>query len=563
MNGHAPTSVWSKITNLVLSLLSLLFALLVWHLSRHKFYAIDEFQYGHAAWLVHQGQRPYVDFFDHHFPLIYQLFSPLFGLSGKAAELMGLLRIVMLPVIALCLASMFALRKGRVTEALWGVLLCLSSAGLMTRMTEFRPDTLGFCFLLLALGPLFLETGPRWKGFWVGAMVTLAVWSTQKAMVYGLPFVLAFLLDAGRALFHKEGRLLGQPLFVVIGALAMLLTFPLKMVLEGGIEPWYRWCILWPMAHEQGAIGFPWHQFFMPIFVRDLFLVPPVLVGAWLLLREVWRERAWTTHPNILFLAIVPLTFVSFAMQKAAYAYSLIPFLLCFYMLAGVGLVGLAGFLHELGRAIQVGGFVLVTVLLAWRAVHFHLPTSETNHYQKYILSEVAQRVGPQDPVYDNSASTLVQPSIHYFYFTSLYIRTSEAQRLTREIPLAIEKRECTYVFLDSRFNDLSLTLRRWLYERFIPCQGELWVYGKQFGAEAGVQTFEAIRSGQYFIWPAETAGSLRLDGQPVEGQIIALERGSHQIENASGGRPYLIWLPYDGKVFEPQPRLPQRFSRI
>jgi hypothetical protein len=43
---------------------------------QRRFFTIDEYQYGHATWLVSQGQRPYLDFYEHHFPLSYVLHAP-------------------------------------------------------------------------------------------------------------------------------------------------------------------------------------------------------------------------------------------------------------------------------------------------------------------------------------------------------------------------------------------------------------------------------------------------------------------------------------------------------
>ena len=50
---------------------------LVYDFGQHRFFTIDEYQYGHATWLVAQGERPYLDFYEHHFPLSYALHAPI------------------------------------------------------------------------------------------------------------------------------------------------------------------------------------------------------------------------------------------------------------------------------------------------------------------------------------------------------------------------------------------------------------------------------------------------------------------------------------------------------
>ena len=48
-----------------------------------RFFTVDEWQTGHAAWLVSQGLRPWVDFYEHHLPLGYTL-SSLVLLDGAS-----------------------------------------------------------------------------------------------------------------------------------------------------------------------------------------------------------------------------------------------------------------------------------------------------------------------------------------------------------------------------------------------------------------------------------------------------------------------------------------------
>src|SRR3989304_3084629 len=44
---------------------------------RNSEIVVDEFEHLHAAYLVSRGQTPYVDFFEHHTPLLYYLAAAL------------------------------------------------------------------------------------------------------------------------------------------------------------------------------------------------------------------------------------------------------------------------------------------------------------------------------------------------------------------------------------------------------------------------------------------------------------------------------------------------------
>ncbi|MBO5441292.1 MAG: hypothetical protein J6A09_01845, partial [Alphaproteobacteria bacterium] len=41
------------------------------------FQIVDEFEHLHAAWLVSTGKVPYLDFFEHHHPLLWYLSAPI------------------------------------------------------------------------------------------------------------------------------------------------------------------------------------------------------------------------------------------------------------------------------------------------------------------------------------------------------------------------------------------------------------------------------------------------------------------------------------------------------
>jgi hypothetical protein len=71
---------------------------------QERFFTIDEYQFGHATWLVSEGHRPYVDFYEHHFPLSYVLHAPFLFLDGSFPERALRLRLVPFAYLALLCA---------------------------------------------------------------------------------------------------------------------------------------------------------------------------------------------------------------------------------------------------------------------------------------------------------------------------------------------------------------------------------------------------------------------------------------------------------------------------
>ena len=58
----------------------------VYQFSQTRFLSIDEFQWGHATWLIADGQIPYLDFYEHHLPLGYTLNALFYDADAGFAE---------------------------------------------------------------------------------------------------------------------------------------------------------------------------------------------------------------------------------------------------------------------------------------------------------------------------------------------------------------------------------------------------------------------------------------------------------------------------------------------
>ncbi|RYZ34176.1 MAG: hypothetical protein EOO72_13355, partial [Myxococcaceae bacterium] len=154
-----------------------LLALQAARLALHKAFSIDEFQYAHAAWLMAHGQVPYRDFFEVHFPLVYQVLAPLFRLLGDDPRNVLALRAAMLVPLAGACVSVFLLnrREGRIAALLAPVLL-LCTPGFLHFATEVRPDALTAALFLGALAALAVQPGSARSSFLAGALLAASAW---------------------------------------------------------------------------------------------------------------------------------------------------------------------------------------------------------------------------------------------------------------------------------------------------------------------------------------------------------------------------------------------------
>jgi hypothetical protein len=529
----------------------------VW-LGRSKVFTLDEYQYAHASWLVSIGKVPYRDFFDHHFPLVYQLLAPLWWLLGDAPRNMLALRAPML-AFALLGAIGHAVTGRDEVRGTWLVAMTLMATlpTFVSRAVEVRPDPLAFALLAASLGVLYVERIPaRRRGFAAGALCAGAVWASQKVFVYGAGFALALAVDGVRRRRGRTRFMLGSPTAFVAGAAAVAGVVVASVLFTGSLRITVERCILWPLAHERHMAAYPWRDQIAPVLTGQPWLLPSAALGwAWTLFR-VARRRAWT-HPDWLLAATVPLAFLSFQHQKVPYAYSLVPFLGFACVMAARAVTRLG---TVLGARLDAGASaavlaavgVALPLLAAWgsRTELVELARA-TNAAQVATLDEIGAMTRVTDTVYDDSGAAVSRPHAHYYYFTSMFVRRTEGERLNREIPEAIRSTGAVMYVLGPRLRDTDPSLRSFLQDHFVPVTPRLCLWGQRFSpVDAAFDgTFEANIDGRYYLDPPNPPATevVEIDGARVTTPVFELTRGAHRVHVRGAGSPVsILWLPRD-----------------
>jgi hypothetical protein len=131
-------------------------------------------------------------------------------------------------------------------------------------------------------------------------------------------------------------------------------------------------------------------------------------------------------------------------------------------------------------------------------------------------------------------------------------------------------ERGCIAYMPSDRFGRLPQPLRSFLLESFQPYDADLWFWGRRWdittgdgttGDGTGVLTaeFRAVRDGSYFVWPLQAAarGELTVGGERLTAPVIELTAGTYGVYYQGEERQLsLIWLPADGRPFEPRPEV-------
>ncbi|NBD12448.1 hypothetical protein [Corallococcus silvisoli] len=533
-------------------------------LSLHKAFSIDEFQYAHSAWLMAHGQVPYRDFFEVHFPLVYQLLAPLFRLLGDDPRNVLALRAAMLVPLAGAGVSVFLLnrREGRIA-ALLAPLLLLSTPAFLHFATEVRPDALTAALFLGALAALTVRSAP--SSFFAGALLIASAWGSQKALFFG-GLVGAVLVGD---LLLRRGRppaLIAAPRAFVLGLLTASGAVAAYLTVTDSWSAWWHWCFVWASEHQRHYPGFSWREYLLPILGEQPAFFLLATVGFIATSLSQWRDAR---TQDLLLVVAVPATFGAYALQRAPFPYSLLPFLGVLSPFAARGAVAVLAWLRT--PLIRAVGLVGLGGLFAVQAAHVEaLMDGGGNARQREVLARIATLTGPRDVVYDNSGGFVSRPHAHFYFYTDAYLRGSLVDLLSDDMPRALVEQGCVARVDDLRTSGLPPALRRFLDAHYQPYDGDLFLWGQRYRVpvDAGVleDHFLAVRADRYFLQPASAldTGALFIDGARISTPEFTLTRGEHTLRYEGRAQAFqLLWLPRDGRRWTPRPGAPPTYSRL
>ncbi|HEY4105465.1 MAG TPA: hypothetical protein VGM44_16315 [Polyangiaceae bacterium] len=560
---------------LLAPVMSCLAALASWvevvRLGLFKRFSIDEFQYAHAAWLVSHGKLPYRDFFEFHFPLSYLSYAPFITDDPTS---IGHLRLFMLVVFALTSFGIYRInRELGPALALTGPIALATTTPFTFFATEIRPDAVAFGLFVFALSLLFPAPVPPRRALALGALWLLALFATQKAIIYTAPLGLLLVIDAIRARSPFNARLLEvfRPLLLGAGGVALVIALYFLFTRSG--TAWLQQTLIWARYHEQHYPGFPWTRYAAPAFESaKLFCVLGGL-GVLQTVLALKRSPAPLARPELALLLLLASSLYSYGFARAPFPYALVPGLgmLAVFVPRGLGFVfeWLGG--TELPRPVHFAGVGLILLAAAWLGPRVGFAESErkltpNNAYQYRVLADLARLTKASDPVYDDSGSYVSRPNVGFRFYTSALDRNEEATTLPMTVEREVREVGCTALLLDARFHGLPPPLQRFFAQHYQPYSADILLWGQRFSPARSTSTFEAVRDADYFVEPETiaTGDGFKIDGNEIHAAVFHLNHGMHQIEYSGGAREFWIsWLPADGQRYRPHYGLRPEFSSV
>jgi len=144
----------------------------------------DETEHAHVAWLMSQGKRPLVDFFQHHQPLLWNLLTPYFRLGFEGAGVLIWGRIL---VVFSAVAIMISLhRLGH-----WlGVAVFMGLTLILPDWFVIRPETISAALFVAGLAIWGRPTASNVASVLVGVAAGAAVYASPRSALLGGFFLL-------------------------------------------------------------------------------------------------------------------------------------------------------------------------------------------------------------------------------------------------------------------------------------------------------------------------------------------------------------------------------------
>ncbi len=266
---------------------------------RHAVLAYDEYQHMHAAYLVARGQTPFVDFFEHHTPLLYYVLAALIPMRAPSFDTMIDARYLSLSVhlLTVLLGARWARACADRATGFVAAALLLGNVCLFTWGTRTYLDTYAAPLLLGSAWLLPVQRKHPLRYFFSAALLGIAVLITQKAAMAAFAPAAVLLLTGVRGLsLPAQRRSLARDLaaYVAGGLSPVLLLVPLLGV--AGMAGMVRDAVLLNMAWK--ARHFPWRELEV-LLASDGVIYAVAAAGAARRIWSLWRRRGALTPADL------------------------------------------------------------------------------------------------------------------------------------------------------------------------------------------------------------------------------------------------------------------------
>ncbi len=538
----------------------------VYGFSQTRFFSVDEYQFGHATWLVAQGRIPYLDFFEHHFPLSYVVHAPFFSLDRDFVSSALLLREIVFGywvlVSLLAGAACFAVSRNRLAAVLVAFLPPSFGFGLMSAI-DYRADNFGAVYFAACL--VLLEWNRDRKGralsIACGLLAAAAAGMTQKMTFFAggtLAAMLVFDLLARRRGSDQRPFIALPVPFFVSGALLAAALIGVAAVL-GMLPPGIESTLVQAVEHERVYERF---SAFERGYMTSFWIQTWPTTSAILL----FATGFLLTRAGRFWLVPVVVSVVGLSLHSSPYPYNFV--FLC-WIVAVAAVRGFALFVKALEDRVpdlrDAGALLYLLPLALLSSQLGFVSDTSTNEHQLRVLAKIENYGEPADAVIDNAGGAMFSPDATYYFHHGAAHREIFRDYFETKLIDDYRRSQALFWIWDPRFRGLPKPVRDYLQLHYVDGGDSLHVLGVRTPStdqESQRFVFDVVRPGEYHVHPAgrvprrsEAARGhdLVFDGSPLVGDRILLGLGEHVVEVLPGSPGYLV-TSVDPSFFDANP---------
>jgi hypothetical protein len=509
--------------------------------SFHHASDLDEIQFLHEGWLIANGQRQYVDFWDDHGPLLPAVCSVFYRLggSGDAPALFAnrsLILGALLASAALVVSMARRLRPGDPAFAALALALFAASPILGHKGIEVRSDNFLQLFSALAL-LLWLRAAAARSvpGFALAGLALGAGFlATQKTVLVGVGFAAAF---AVRAAFQRR---LAWREIAAFGAAALVL--PAALVLwqwrEGGLAAFVSAYTESFRAPASRAAG-------LRTLRSEAPLASALALGATLVVLASAARRRLPIPIAAVFAIGATLVLLFLAGIPHHFSHTLLPVVVPVAIATAWALETLV--LGGGGTPTAARGAILLAAVCAIGAFEVSVRRYPTPLLGRQLAAgeRIASWVPPDAILFDGGRFPIERRRA--LRAPSLVLQV-QRQILTNRFPVDVgaelDRRDVAWWSLDGRARAVERRWAEYRRENFLPVDGALFAAGKALPRDAaGGAAFEIRVAAPY--WWRTSGTALRVDGAPAPNPVF-LADGPHRAEWEGSGGLVLSVVPLD-----------------
>ena len=427
----------------------------------------DEFEHIHAAWNIFRGQVMYVDFFEHHPPLIHYLLQLPLYMTGESLSTLFVSRMLMLPFVAGIFGLTYLIARsvcGSLVGAL-SVLLLSTMIMFWEKSLEVRPDVPMTFFWLLALHTLVASRHRGELAAYIrsGMCLALSMLFLPKC-IFGYFALVIGICVLGRFKSQWPWR---QLVMFHLGILIPTVVFVIWMLVRGSLYDF--WCTTILLNAQMGAdLRYPiLVKYLTQSLIQNQLFWVAMIPGVLLL---IGSRNVSADQKTILVFSLCGLLVGLWFNPAPNRQYYLLFIPIVSIGTSFFGVVVLAAvFRWRRIAGVLLGVLVVLFMLLPLR--HLKDQYADRNTVQLEVIRYVLERTGPADAIFDCwTGLYLFRPNASYYHFLNWdLIEVLDNQALRDVLLEDLADESCRVVIRDRHHQFLHPDVRRVIAERFVP----------------------------------------------------------------------------------------------